>query len=38
MNADNLALVFAAFASVIALVSLYYVQSHIKKLRKVKWK
>jgi hypothetical protein len=38
MNADSLALVFAAIASVIALVSLYYVKSHVEKLRRVKWK
>jgi|GEM_PF-578221 hypothetical protein len=38
MTPENLALVFALVASIIAIVSLYYVKSHIEKLRKVKWK
>lgn len=38
MAVNELALFFAFTASVIALVSIYYVRSHIQKLREVKWK
>lgn len=38
MTANNLALLFTVGGVIIALVSLYYIKSHIEKLRKVKWK
>jgi hypothetical protein len=37
MSAENLAFLFATAASVIAVVSLYYIWSHIQKLREVDW-
>lgn len=38
MTEETLALLFAIGASVISLVSLYYIKSHIEKLREVDWK
>ena len=38
MSKETLAFMFATIASLISIVSLYYVRSHVRKLKEVEWK